>query len=256
MRQLHQTVGIEGAYETLHELEASSVTALPAEEMLAMMKRVGVQHPEATLRDFVADNLLHQYGERFGLTTLGIRTCLLLEAINGGELRDVFRRLSRLDSTLRTYELIREGMTGIFLQNLNERPGFSRLYFCSPWISLGRRQQEMLLHAVIQSERKHGMHPEILVITRPDENNDLGVPTTLKPFQDLGATFFLNKRLHTKLYIREPDSSGTYAMAILGSQNLTKSNYIELGIRINSDGQMIDQLISYFLEIAYSSDEV
>lgn len=256
MTHLHQTVGVQGAFETLRELDASSVTAYSAEQMLSIMTRFEVDDPRSTLRDFVAANLLHQDGEQFGLTSLGVRTCLLLEGINGGDLRDIYRRLSRLDSTLRTYELIREGMTKAFLQNINERPGFGRLYFCSPWISLDRKQQDLLVHAVSQVERTRGTPPEILVITRPEENTDLDVPIQLKPFQELGATIFLNKRLHTKLYIREPDTSGGYVMAILGSQNLTRSNYIELGIRINSDGQMIDQLISYFWEITNYSHEV
>jgi hypothetical protein len=246
---LSETVGVRGAYETLRSLEVSSVTAYSAEQIEALMEQCGIDEPQANLENFVAANLLHRDGDQFGLTTLGIRTCLLLEAINGGDLKDIYRRLSRLDTSLRMYELIREGMTKSFLQNLCDRPGFGRLYFCSPWINLDQRQQDMLAHAVVQVERRRGNRPEILVITRPEKGTDRAIPATLKLFQDLGATIFLNKRLHTKLYIREPDTSGGYAMAIVGSQNLTRSRYLELGIRINSDGQMIDQLIAYFLEL-------
>jgi hypothetical protein len=256
LAHLSETVGLRGAYEILRELEASSITALPVGHVSALMERCGVTNPRTTVEDFVAANLLHRDGERLGLTTLGIRTCLLLEAINGADLKDIYRRLGRLDTTLRTYELIREGMTRTFLRNVNERPSFGRLYLCSPWISLDRKQEDMLTHATMQVERTRGTRPEILVITRPDEGTDLTVPGALRLFRDLGATVFLNKRLHTKLYIREPDTSGGYSMAILGSQNLTKSNYIELGIRINSDGQMIDQLIAYFWEITNHSHEV
>lgn len=256
MAHLSETVGIRGAYEFLHELEASSKTSFPVSHLEAAMVSYGMDNPLNTIEDFIASNLLHRDGELMGLTTLGIRTCYLLEAINGGDLRDIYRRLSRLDSTLRIYELIREGMTKAFLQNISERPGFSRLYFCSPWVNLDRKQQDMLTHAVLQVEHRRGTRPEILVITRPLENTDFEVPGTLKPFQDLGTTIFLNKRLHTKLYIREPDTSGGYAMAIIGSQNLTKSSYLELGIRINSDSQMIDRLIAYFFEITNYSFEV
>jgi hypothetical protein len=45
-------------------------------------------------------------------------------------------------------------------------------------------------------------------------------------------------------------------MAIVGSQNLTKSRYLELGVRINSDSQMIDRLIGYFLELTNHSREI
>jgi hypothetical protein len=253
---LHQTAAVEGAYETLRELRDSSISTFSADEIAGIMERWRVRQPRATLADLVAANLLARYGERFGLSTLGIRTSLLLEAVNGADLRDVFRRLSRHDTTLRMYELVREGMTRLFLRNINERPGFRRLYLCSPWISFDQRDAVMLAHAVLQVEQKRGERPEIVVIVRPEQNRPTCVPVSLAPLTQLGATVFLNSRLHTKLYIREPDSSGGYAMAIVGSQNLTKSNYLELGVRINSDSQMIYQLIAYFWEITNDSYEV
>lgn len=256
MPYLNEIVGFPGAYDTLRELESLPTTDLTAEEIEQIMRQYEVDDPEVAIEDFVASNLLRRYGDSYCLTTLGIRTCLLLEAINGGDLRDIHRRLSRLDSTLRIYELIREGMTKAFLRSLIQRPGFGRLYFCSPWISLDKKQEDILTQAIIQAEQRRGIRPEILVITRPEQKTDAAAPATLKPFQDLGASLYVHKRLHTKLYIREPDSSGGYAMAIVGSQNLTKSRYIELGIRINSDGQMINQLIAYFLELANHCHEV
>lgn len=251
MAHLSEVVGFRGSYETLRELEGSSVTDLTFNEMTEIMGQYGVDAPQSAIEDLLAINVLGRYGESICLTTLGIRTSLLLEAINGGDLRDVYRRLARLDITLRTYQLIREGMTKAFLRNLIERPGFGRLYFCSPWISLDRSAEDMLADAVAAVEQRRGTRPEVLVITRPAQGTDVTVPDSLEPFQRLGATIFLNRRLHTKLYIREPDSSGAYAMAIVGSQNLTKSRYVELGIRVNSDSQMIGQLITYFLELTH-----
>lgn len=255
MPHLHQTVAVEGAYEGLRALEESPETAFSADEMTGILARSGMKNPKAAVGDLVASSLLYRSGDRFGLTTWGIRTFLLVEAINGGDLKDIYRRLSRLDSTLRTYELVREGMTGIFLRNLNERPGFRRLYICSPWISFDREQEELLMHALMQAERASATPPEILVITRPDTDSEFGVPASLSGLKKLGAAIFLNKQLHTKLYIREPDVRGGFSMGIIGSQNMTKSRYIELGIRINSDGQMIDQLIAYFWELTYRSQE-
>jgi phosphatidylserine/phosphatidylglycerophosphate/cardiolipin synthase-like enzyme len=147
-------------------------------------------------------------------------------------------------------------MTKLFLRSINERPGFRRLYLCSPWISLDQRDVVMLAHAVLQVQEKRGERPEIVVIVRPEQDGPVRVPASVVPLRELGATIFLNSRLHTKLYIREPDSNGGYAMAIVGSQNLTKSSYIELGLRINSDSQMIYQLIAYFWEITYDSYEI
>jgi hypothetical protein len=251
---LHQTVAAPGAYEFLADLEAAPATALPQGELLATMVRAGVEDAPAMLTDFLAANLLQRLGNRVGLTTFGIRTLLLLEAVNGGDIKTIYHRLGRYDTTLRMYELVREGMTSQFLQSINNRPGFSRLYLCSPWIGLTALQQAMLVHALIHEE-KRGHAPELLVITRPDGERHRP-PDTVKPFRDLGATIFLNQRLHTKLYIREPTQSGGFSMAIVGSQNLTKSQYLELGIRVNSDGIMVNQLIAYFWELCNASREV
>jgi hypothetical protein len=227
---------------------------LSQDEISAVMTSAGVESPLSALGEFVASHLVSRNVDQFALTTSGIRATLLLEALNGGDLKDIFRRLSQLDSNLRMYELVREGMTEIFLRNINERPGFRRLYICSPWISFSRRHEELLTHAIHQVELTRGVQPEILIITRPGDDG-VSIPTSLDRLRALGASIFLNKRLHTKLYIREPDTSGGYSMAIVGSQNLTKSRYLELGVRINSDSQMIDRLIGYFLELTNHSRE-
>lgn len=249
MTQISEIVGIRGVYETLMRMEASSTTSFPQDQIEGLMFELDVESPTYTLNELVAANLLHKRDDQIGLTTLGIRTCLLLEAINGGDLQKLIRRLRNLDLSLKMYELIREGMTRSFLRNLSTRPGFGRLYFCSPWISLDKKQTDMLTYAVTTFEETRGGLPEILVITRPIQGTEKEIPDSLEQFQTFGAQIFLNKHLHTKLYIREPDTSGGFLMAIIGSQNLTKSRYIELGIRINSDSQMINQLIAYFLEL-------
>lgn len=251
---LHQTLGIPGSFEFLSALESQPATALAEDDTLALMVQAGVEAPETTLSDFMAAGLLAPYGHRIGLTTFGIRTKLLLEVLNGGDLRDVYRRLGRYDSTLRMYELVREGMTSQFLESINDRPGFSRLYFCSPWINLETRQQDTLACAIMREERRGG-RPELYVICRPIESTANREVDALAPFRGLGATILLNGRLHTKLYIREPDRNGGYSMAIVGSQNLTRSQYLELGIRVNADSAMISQLIRYFWDLANASLE-
>lgn len=256
MSYLNETLGVAGAYDVLKHLESSTSTSFSSGEVRRLMNRSGVDDSSALLQDFLASNILHRSGDRLAMTSQGIRACLLLQAVNGADLKDIYRRLSQLDSSLRMYELIREGMTKAFLRNLNDRPGFLRLYVCSPWVSLDKRQIGMLTNAVNTAERVRGERPEVLLITRPEEKTDDVVPEKAKLFHDLGATIFLNKRLHTKLYIREPGRSGGYSMGIVGSQNLTRSSYLELGIRVNADTQMIRQLIRYFLEITNYSHEV
>ena len=94
------------------------------------------------------------------------------------------------------------------------------------------------------------------MITRPADGAEHRPPESVGPLQKLGAAVFLNRRLHAKVYIREPDERGGHSVAIVGSQNLTGSNYIELGIKVNSDERMIRQLVAYFLDITNDSYEI
>lgn len=250
---VHQTLAVHGSFEFLRELERrASVTGLYEDEMLAAMRQAGIEAPAATLTEFESANILTRFGERIGLSTHGSVSLLLLEALNGADVREIYARLSRYHPSLRMYELVREGMTRQFLEAINDRPGFGRLYICSPWLNLDARQRGLLANGVHLAE-KAGVPVELLVITRPDPNAEDGRPPGLTPFVDLGATVFLHPRLHTKLYIREPSRNGGHLMAIVGSQNLTRSTYLELGIRVNGDGTMITQLIRYFWDVANSS---
>jgi hypothetical protein len=166
---LHETLAASGAFDSLQQIQSSSSTRFSANELSELMGSCGVVDPQALLQDLIGENVIHRDGERFAITLAGIRACLLLEAINGGDLRDIYRRLAQLDSTLRLYELIRQGMTKTFLLNINERPGFLRLYICSPWISLDAKHAALLAHAVSRVEETTGDKPEIIVITRPEE---------------------------------------------------------------------------------------
>lgn len=255
MRYLSEIISFPGAFDTLRELEASTLTTISDEALTSILEYNDVEDPPIAIQDLVAGNVLRRSGNEFSLTSAGIRSFLLLEAINGGDLRDTFRRLGHIDSSIRTYELIREGMTTSFLKNLVARPGFGRLYICSPWISLDTYQEQLLAQAVKHVVARRRWAPEILVLTRPEQGTKSGISDGANTILKLGATLYLNSRLHTKLYIREPDFSGGLFMAIVGSQNLTKSHYFELGIRINSDSQMINMLVAYFLEIANQSNE-
>ena len=252
-QHLHQKLSAPGTYEFLRTFEQTNSTTSPEEQILAMMTTSGVEQPRHTFDELVAAGVLQILGLEFGLSSFGIRTFVLLEALNGGDLRLAYQRLSNLDSMLHSYELVREGMTDTFLENINARPGFVRLYLCSPWIGLSDRNRSLLVHSLHSAEAR-GECPELLVITRPGADGD--APPGITPLQELGATVFLNPRLHTKLYIREPGKRGGYSMAVVGSQNLTRSNYLELGIRINSDSTMVDQLIAYFWALSNESVEL
>ena len=241
-------LGSEGAFQVLGKLQRSSVTSYPTTELANLVESCGVADAAATVDQLLEANLLYRRPDGLAITRFGIRTAFLLEAIHGGDLQDIWRRLSALHPGLRTFELIRNQLTMVFLTGLSRRPGFRRLFICSPWISLDEYQRQLLMHAVMREA-----DPEILVITRPTSDGD--PPRGVKPLLDLGATVFLNRSLHTKLYIREPDGNGGALVAILGSQNLTKSTYLELGIQIRGDSTLVQNLIQYFFDVSNESVE-
>lgn len=256
MSTLNAAVGLPGAHETLRAIDQSSDSVFTYDALADLMGRHGAEDVDKTLTALIGSNLLHQAPQGFEITHLGRRAGLLLDALNGADLRDVWRGLGYLDPTLRNYELLRNNLTDEFLKSLTSRPSFGRLYICSPWISFDRREEKLLASAMLQAERG-GVRPDIWVVTRPEKGpTEATAPSGGRYLQQLGATVVLNRNLHSKLYIREPGPSGGYLMAILGSQNLTRSTYLELGIRIHADTIMISNLIAYFLELMSQSDEV
>lgn len=249
---LHQTLALSGIFELLQDLDRLGSVTINQEQILAIMTERGVEDPLYAFKELLGSRIIVPIGVDFSLSRFGIRASILLDALNGGDLRIAYDRLRRIDRGLVAYELVREGMTDSFLENLNDRPGFARVYLCSPWINFSRRNAELLTHAVHLAERRTPA-PEVFVITRPD--SDGNVPSAVSQLSELQPRVFLNSRLHTKLYIREPGPEGGYTMAVVGSQNLTRSSYLELGIRVNSDTAMVNQLVAYFWELAHGSSE-
>ena len=255
MTALNATIGLVGTHEALRILEESSETVLSYDSLVSLLERTGAADVASTFDALVENNLVHRSPRGYGISHLGRRTTILLDAVNTGDLGDAWRRLAQLDSALRHYELVRDNLADEFLESLLTRPSFGRLYVCSPWINLDRHRQRILTAAVLRAE-KGGREPEILVVTRPEQGTAATAPTGALPLQQLGSTVYVNRRLHTKLYIREPDDRGGYLMAILGSQNLTRSRYLELGIKIHSDTVMIQNLIKYFFDLTNQSEQV
>ena len=251
MPHLSETLGRAGAFCVLSSLERSSQSLLNRDQVQTLMIECDIQEPEDVLEDLVATGMLHRAADAFYMSRFGLRTAILLRAVNGGELSDAFRQLSRIDSSLGAYELVSDKMTTVFIRSLTSRPGIGALYFCSPWINITENDFEHIRRSV---ERAGSRPPDVFVITRPDPVTG-GVPDGAKRFREIGADIFLHPRLHTKLYIREPGLQGGYAMAIVGSENLTRSRYLELGIKINGDTAMIQQLVRYFFELTNRSTE-
>lgn len=255
MVQIHHLLARDDVVKCLQHLADAAETALPRSELQDRVSELGIDKPAELVDLFLDTGLIVPYGERLGISAVGHRTNLLIRALEGADIEDTYRRLRQLSGHPEMYELVREGMTTLFIRSLIDRPGFRRLYVCSPWVNPSEKDAAVLKYAFLTALKRQEDPPELLVVTRPPELTPPGSEDGLKPFREVGAQIFLNSRLHSKLYIREPDRRGGLAMAIVGSQNLTRSTHLELGIRINGDTRLVDQLIRYFLEIASRSTE-
>ena len=253
MSQLLSLLATPGVDLTLRHLAGAPDSAYPRIQLEDVLHGHGAPAPHSLIDCLIGENLLQWIGNRIAISRNGRKVNLLMEAIAGGDVRDIFRRLQRIDGG-QSYELVREGMTESFFESLSRTSDrLGTLYVCSPWINASRHAIEHLHYACLRQSGYAVQQPELLVVTRPPR--DQGNPSPLAPFRDLGARIFFHRKLHSKLYIREPDQSGGTLFAVVGSQNLTRSRYLELGIRIAGDDQLVRQLIRYFLELMNVSDE-
>lgn len=239
----------------LRHFVASDEAALHRAELETLLTNKGLVEPGGIVDRMLGAGFLTSIGERLGVSLPGQRAHLLAEALDGGDIEEITANLRAISGQPRAYELVREGMTSAFVQSLIDRPGFRRLYICSPWINPTEKDGAKIRYAYMTALRRQP-DAEVLVIVRPPEDSPPEADEGVKPFRDIGAQIYINPRVHTKLYIREPDQAGGgIAMAIVGSQNLTRSTHIELGVRINGDTSLISQLIAYFMEIVSRSSE-
>ena len=255
MSALLQVLSESAVDQTLDILMASSEAAFERNKLENLFLDHGANSPGDLFDRLLYFNVFQAIGDRFGLSQNGRKLSLLISAINGADINDVLRRIRRIDGYDLAYELVREGMTSLFFDSLIEKPGFNALYICSPWINPSEIVASKLKYAAIKQQERKGVAPEIFVITRPPKDHLRGTEVGLESFRELNAKIFYNKKVHSKLYIREPDSAGGVLLAIVGSQNLTRSTYLELGILIKGDDQVVNQLITHFIELSNVSEE-
>jgi hypothetical protein len=258
MPELLELVARAGVGAFLRSLVNSSIATFAWSELENRLADAGSTSPQETLEHLIRAHLLQRTGAGFAISRFGYRVSLLVHALDGGDLDDVVRKLRRLDGSAEPYELVRQGMTTRFLSTLVERPYFGALYLCSPWINLNEKETSIIRYGVLQSEKRTGRRPEIHVLARPPDDMPTslrGAGAGMKPLIELGARTYFIRKLHSKLYIREPDLNGGYSVALVGSENLTQSDYLELGIQINGDGRLISQLIAHFYELTSFSSE-
>lgn len=255
MSALLQELAKSGVDRTLDTLMASSEAAFAKSELENMFLDHGALSSGQLVDRLLHFNVLQAVGDRFGLSQYGRKVSLLVGAINGADVEDVFRRIRRIDGSEFGYDLVQQGMTSLFFDSLLEKPGFHILYICSPWINPSERQIRKLKYAFFEQQMRRDVGPDILVITRPPEDQPGGTEKGLAVFRELNAKIFSNRKVHSKLYIREPDLAGGVLLAIVGSQNLTRSAMLELGILIKGDNQIVNQLIAHFVDLSNISEE-
>lgn len=180
------------------------------------------------------------------ISSRAYRTLLFLSGALGTPSDTVFDELRTLEPRLQRYDLVREGMTSRFIKGLLSEPGFQRLYICSPWINLLKEDLGRLAVALDRAERSLTRRPELLVLVQTPKPD---LKPGLDALRSLGAKVVEKQRLHSKLYMREPGPSGGLSLAIVGSENLTRPKWIELGIEIRNDSHIISRLRTYFFEV-------
>lgn len=254
MTPLLRLLATPGVDPTLRYLASASDASLPRVQLEDVLEDHGAPTPTALLDRLLGENILQRLGSHIAISKNGRKLQLLLDAIGGADIADVFTQIQRIDGT-QGYQLVREGMTENFFADLaTGTDHIGSLYVCSPWIRLSERALGHLNYAFLASARATAVQPEVWVLTRPTK--DHADAPNLTPFRALGARIFFHRTLHTKLYIREPSRTGGRLFAVVGSQNLTTSQYLELGIRISGDDHLIRQSIRYFMEKINLADEV
>lgn len=168
--------------------------------------------------------------------------------IEGSSIVDAIDRLHEIDPLAKRITLVREGMTDAFLNLVRRLDSIRRIWICSPWVSLSKDRLRDLTIGIERTKRDTGFVPEVTVVTRPVQDQPLGEKNeTLAYFGRVNAVVKYKPNLHSKLYIVETASTPPQRQAFVGSENFTKPRYQEVGIRVNNDNQLIDDLVRYFL---------
>jgi hypothetical protein len=194
------------------------------------------------LSALVGAGSVHTVGGTVLLTSVGRKQALLVSALCGAAIGPILRELQERYS-LSKYQLIESNMAGEFIRRVHARPGAGAIYLCSPWLGFTAETSALLTSVISRGET--GKPSQLFVHTRRKQR-----PEGLALLEALGAAITFNESLHAKLYIREPGGDGGYSLAVLGSQNLTRSNYDELGIAVINDGVINARLISYFNQLS------
>ncbi len=246
-----EVLGQTGVFDFLRELD--TLQATQSEKIFDLLASCGIEKPSRVFDQLTQISIIFEADNKFYLTSKGREMWLLLRALNGCDLKEILQQLRQLHPTLFPYEIVTEGMTTEFINNLAAFPSFRRVLICSPWVSIKRKVFQKFSYAVYKAQESSPANKvDIIVIARPLRKKDPNYSQFLDVFHALtsiGVEIVLHEKLHTKLYIRDPGTVGGFSQAIFGSENLTVKRNIELGIRITNDTAIFNKLITYFFDL-------
>ena len=144
-----EIVGQRGLFQ-IFELMDEWGDVFSRSEVFRAMDEFDVQDPDNVYEQLTGNGILTSMGNAtdVSLTTKGRQTRLLLQAINGSDIQEVFQRITALYPGWSRYQVVRDRMTQDFIRDLYDRPDFRRIYLCSRWISLGNRPRWRLVEAI------------------------------------------------------------------------------------------------------------
>ena len=185
---LSEVVGQRGLFQLLEVMDGWDL-AFPSKDVFEAMETLNISDSDIVFEQLRSEGLLSNVGGNLvSLTTRGLTTHLLLQAINGSDIQDVYRRLTALYPQWAQYQVVRDRMTQDFIRELYDRPDFGRLYLCSRWIYLDKRPRGRLAQAVHWASERQDV--EILVIHGPWSHvpeQDARLAETLKFFEEPGC---------------------------------------------------------------------
>lgn len=213
------------------------------------LRRCGCPDPLSLYEDLRRAGFFAPRTPGIAVSTRGYRTLLFTSGALGTASARIFDELRVIEPSLHRYELVREGMTSRFIKGLISEPGFQRLYICSPWINIQNDDLGRLAVALDRASRSMTRPPEILVLVQTPDPKRPELRRSLDVLRQLGAEVVEKPKLHSKLYMREPGPSGGLSLGIVGSENLTRQKWLELGIEIRNDSHILSKLRAYFFDI-------
>lgn len=232
---------------------ARAGNALESDRFRSLLLSCGCRSPEGVIQELRVAGFFAERPPGLALSTKAHRTLLFTSGALGTPSGAVFDELRSIEPSLNKYELVREGMTSRFIKGLLTEPGFQRLYICSPWVNLQKDDLGRLATALNRAKASLARPVEMLVLSQTPGANFPEGRRSLDTLAALGATVVEKPRLHSKLYMREPGPAGGLSLAIVGSENLTRQKWIELGVEIRNDSHILAKLRSYFFDVFGSS---